>query len=134
MPLATISDCIDHRAARLFGHTELGPGFYQTYSAEGFGGSVDPPDLVPERFDEACELFRKRLTPNYQKMSRFVGLLAKALKSSNDDDKIVDVQNPRRHVPPPERDVLRTLKRRVAGVLGLNEADRERIEGCVQAF
>ena len=68
-------------------------------------------------------------------MSRFVGLLAKALKSSNDDDKIVDVAKALEGMyQTPERDVLRTLKRRVAGVLGLNEADRERIEGCVQAF
>ena len=134
-PLATISDCIDHRAARLFGHTKLGSGFYQTYSAEGFGGLVDPPELVPERFDEACELFRKRLTPNYQKMSRFVGLLAKALKSSNDDDKIVDVAKALEGMyQTPKRDVLRTLKRRVAGVLGSNEADQEGIERCVQAF
>ena len=134
-PLATISDCIDHRAARLFGQSKFGPGFYQTYSAEGFGGVVEPPDLVPERFNEACELFRIRLTPNFRKMSRFVGLLTKAIKSSNADDKIVDVAKALEGMyQTPQRDISRTLRWRVASVLGSNETDRERIEECVHAF
>ena len=133
--LATISGCVDQRAARLFGRTKHGPGFCQTYDAGDLGRLGEPASLRPQRFDEACELFRERRTPNYRRMSRFVGLLAKALERSTYDDQIVDAakalegmyRTPRRHR-------LRALKRKIAGLLGANEADRGRIKEHVQAF
>ena len=134
-PLATISDCVDRRAVRLFGQTRRGSGFYQKHGAGDLGHFGKPPSLRLDRFDEACELFRKRRTPNYRRMSRFIRLLAGALNRSTYEDQVVDVaralegmyQKPKRHG-------LRALKRRVAGYLGSNKAERERIKGIVQAF
>ena len=135
VPLATISDCIDQRAARLFGRKKHGPGFYQTYGAGDLRRLGEPASLRPKRFDEACELFRKRRTPNYQRMSRFVGLLAKALKRSTYDDQIVDVAKALEGMYRiPKQHGLRTLKRRIAGLLGTNDVDRDRIKERVQAF
>ncbi len=49
VPPATISDCVDQWAARLFGRMNHSPGFYQTYAAGDLGRLGKPPSVRPER-------------------------------------------------------------------------------------
>lgn len=135
VPMATISDCIDQRAARLFGRAKHGPGFYQTYGSGAPVHLLEQMELVPERFNEACVVFRNRKTLNYRKMSRFVGLLAKALKRSTYDDQILDVAIALEGMyEAPQRNIARELARRISSFLGSDLEDRERIKRSFRSF
>jgi len=135
VPLAAISHCVDERAARLFGQAKHGPGLYRAYSSEASGHLIEQIELVPERFNEACELFRSRRTRNYRKMSRFVGLLAKALKRSTYNDQILDVAIALEGMyEPPNHNIARELARRVSGFLGPGLEDQERIKEIIHSF
>ena len=59
LPLATISDCIDQSAARLFGVRRQDPGMYQKWAVDGFNEFTECPVLTPAALEEARVCFRE---------------------------------------------------------------------------
>ena len=92
--LAELSNCIDRSAGRLLGLERKGPGLYQSWSAQGFGGFEECPALAAVALVEAREGFGERKGERYDAMTPIIGRLAEALARSGRfgiDDKIVDV-------------------------------------------
>ena len=92
--LAELSNCIDRSAGRLLGRERHGPGFYQSWPAQGFDGFEVSPELAPEALAEAREAFANRKGERYDKMAPIVGRLAEALARSGQyaaEDKVLDL-------------------------------------------
>ena len=137
-PLATISSCIDRSAGRLMGQESHGPGFYQSWLAQGFDGFAECPVLRPEALQDAREAFENRESGRYERMAPFVGRLAQALGRHGRfavHDKIVDVSIALEGMYDlPKWKKLRKLENRVSGFLETDAEDRQRVRGSVRTF
>ncbi len=131
LPLATISNCIDGSAARLLGRGRPGPGVYQKWRADGIDGFAECPVLRPAALDEAREAFGNRQGAHYRRMAPFVERLSEALGRNGRvaiRDKVVDVAIALEGMYElPKWKKLRKLEKRVAGFLGTDADDRQRI-------
>ena len=131
LPLATISNCIDGSAARLFGRGRPGPGVHQKWRADGFDEFAECPVLRPAALDEAREAFGNRQGTRYRRIAPFVERLSEALGRDGRvaiRDKVVDVAIALEGMYDlPKRRKRRNLEKRVAGFLGTDADDRQRI-------
>ena len=131
LPLASLSDCIDRSAARLFGVDSKGPGMYQKWSANGLDGFDECPALRPAAFEEARGAFLDRESVRFQTMAPFVGRLAVALARDGRfaiNDKVVDVAIALEGMYElPRWNKLRRLEDRVSGFLGTVAGEGPRI-------
>lgn len=136
LPLATIPDCIDRSAARLLGWERPGPGMYQNWRADGFERFAECPMLRPAALDEAREAFGNRQGARYRRMAPFVVRLSEALGRIGRvaiRDQVVDVAIALEGMYElPKWKKLRKLEKRVAGFLGTDANDRQRIRESVR--
>ena len=136
LPLATIPDCIDRSAARLLGRERPGPGVYQKWRADGFEGFAECQMLRPAALDKAREAFGNRQGARYRRMAPFVERLSEALGRIGRvaiRDQVVDVAIALEGMYElPKWKKLRKLEKRVAGFLGTDADDRQRIRESVR--
>ena len=78
-PLAALSNRIDGSAGRLLGREKQSPGFYQSWSADGFSGFDKCPAISPDALAEAQEAFGNRGRTRYERMAPIVTRLSEAL-------------------------------------------------------
>ena len=134
--LASISDCIEHSAARLLGVGSRGPGMFQKWAADGFDGFSECPVLRPAAFEEAREAFGNRESARYRSMAPFLVRLAEALGRDGRfamHDKVVDVAIALEGMYElPRWKKLRKLEERAAGFLATNAEDRERVRESIR--
>ena len=120
--LAELSCCIDRSAGRLLGRERHGPGFYQSWAANGFDGFTECPALAPEALTEAEEAFGNRNSGRYVQLAPIVGRLAEALARVGPfaaHYKIVEVGIALESMYDlPQRNISRTLRNRVSRYLG----------------
>ena len=93
-PLAALSNRIDGSAGRLLGSEKHSPGFYQSWSAEGFSGFDECPVISPEALAGAQEAFRNRESTRYERMAPIVTRLSEALARNGRfavADRVLDV-------------------------------------------
>ena len=81
-PLATLSNRIDGSAGLLLGREGQSPGFYRSWTAEGFDGFDECPAMDPEALAEAQGAFRDRKSVRYTRMAPIVTRLSEALARS----------------------------------------------------
>ena len=136
LPLASLSDCIDRSAARLFGVNSKGPGMYQKWSADGLDGFAESPELRPAAFEEARVAFRDRESACFRTMAPIVGRLAVALARDGRfaiNDKVVDVAIALEGMYElPRWKKLRKLEDRVSGFLGTAAGEGPRVRENLQ--
>ena len=135
-PLATLSNRIDASAGRLLGRETQSPGFYQSWTAEGFSGFDECPSIRPEALAEAQEAFRSRESTRYERMAPIVTRLSEALGRNGRlavADRVVDVAMAleRMHVLD-ENKIGRKLRSRTARLLGTDAASETRISESVR--
>ena len=137
-PLAALSNRIDGSAGRLLGQETQSPGFYQSWSAEGFSGFDECPEIRPEALAEAREAFRCRDSARYQRMAPIVTRLSEALARNGRlalHDKIVDVSIALEGMYElPRRGVTSALEERVSGFLGTDDDGRSKLGNSAKAF
>jgi len=139
LPLATISDCIDRSAARLFGVGSQGPGMYQKWPAAGFDGFDECPVLSPAALDEARAAFRNRDSARFVRYAPMVGRLAEALGRYgrfSDEVRTVDVAIALEAMYElPKWRKSQRLASRASGFLGTGADDRKRVhEGALRFY
>ena len=139
LPLATISDCVDLSAARLFGVGSRGPGMYQNWPAAGFDGFDKCPGLSPAALHEAREAFRNRESTRFVRFAPMVGRLAEALGRYgrfSDDVRTVDVAIALEAMYElPKWRKSQRLANRASGFLGTGADDRKRVrEGAFRFY
>ena len=139
LPLATISDCIDQSAARLFGVGSRGSGMYQKWAADGLDGFDECPVLSPTALDEAREAFRNRETARFENLAPMVSRLAEALGRHgrfSDEVRTVDVAIALEAMYElPKWRKSQRLANRAAGFLGTCAEDRKRVrEGALRFY
>ena len=138
LPLATISDCIDRAAARLFGVGRQDPGMYRKWAADGFDGLAECPVLRPAALEEARYAFGNRQSVCYQRMAPFVMRLAEALGRDGRfamRDKVVDVAIALEGMfELPKWEKLRKLEKRVSGFLGTDADDKQRVRENIRTL
>ena len=131
-PVAALSNRIDGSAGRLLGRETQSPGFYQSWSADGFSGFDECPAISPEALAEAQEAFRNRESVRYARMVPVVGRLAEALGRSGRfalGDGILDVAIAlERMYVLDERDIGRKLRNRAARFLETDPVGQESIK------
>ena len=135
-PLAALSNRIDGSAGRLLGRETQSPGFYQSWTAEGFSGFDECPSIRPEALAEAQEAFRSRESTRYERMAPIVTRLSEALGRNGRlavADRVVDVAMAleRMHVLD-ENKIGRKLRSRTARLLGTDAASEQRISESVK--
>ena len=137
-PLAALSNRIDGSAGRLLGRETQSPGFYQSWSADGFSGFDESPAISPDAWAEALEAFRGRESARYARMAPIVTRLSEALARNGRfalHDKIVDVSIALEGMYDlPKWGVTRALEERVSGFLASESESRERIGKSARAF
>ena len=135
-PLATLSNRIDGSAGRLLGRETQSPGFYQSWTAEGFSGFDECPSIRPEALAEAQEAFRSRESTRYERMAPIVTRLSEALSRSGrfaNGDRVLDVAMAlERMYVLDENNIGRKLRSRTARLLGTDAASEKRIRDNVQ--
>ena len=138
LPLAAISDCIDHSAAQILGVGSRGPGIYQKWAADGFDGFPECPVLRPAALDEARRAFGTRESARFRCMAPFVVRLAEALGRYGrfaDEVRTVDVAIALEGMYElPKRKKSRRLANRASGFLGTDAEDRQRVRDSVLRF
>ena len=131
-PLAALSSRIDGSAGRLLGRETQSPGFYQSWSADGFSGFDECPALRAEAFEEAREAFGNRESVRYARMVPVVGRLAEALGRDGRfafGDGILDVAIAlERMYVLDEWNIGRKLRNRAAQFLETDPVSKERIK------
>ena len=131
-PLAALSNRIDGSAGRLLGRETQSPGFYQSWSVEGFSGFDEFPALRAEAFEEAREAFGNRESVRYAMMVPVVGRLAEALGRDGRfafGDGILDVAIAlERMYVLDEGNIGRKLRNRAARFLETDAVSQERIK------
>ena len=135
-PLSALSNRIDGSAGRLLGREKQSPGFYQSWSAEGFSGFDECPAMRPKALAEAHEAFRCRETARYQRMAPIVTRLSEALARNGRfavADRVQDVAMAlERMYVPDENNIGRKLRNRTARFLGTDAASEQRIKDDVR--
>ena len=135
-PLAALSNRIDGSAGRLLGREKQSPGFYQSWSAEGFSGFDECPAINPDALAEAQEAFGNRKSTCYGRMAPIITRLSKALSRNGRfavADRVQDVAMAleRMHVPD-ENNIGRKLRNRTARLLGTDAASEQSIKDKVK--
>lgn len=135
-PLAALSNRIDGSAGRLLGGEEQSPGFYQSWSADGFSGFDQCPEIRAAELAEAQEAFRNRGSTRYERMAPIVTRLSEALSRSGrfaTADRVQDVAMAlERMYVLDENNIGRKLRGRTARLLGTDAASEERIRDDVK--
>ena len=130
-PLAALSNRIDGSAGRLLGRETQSPGFYQSWSAEGFSGFDECPKISPAALAEAQEAFRCRESVRRQRMAPIVTRLSEALARNGRfaaGDRVQDVAMAlERMYVLDEGNIGRKLRNRTARLLGTDAASEKRI-------
>ena len=136
MPLAMLSNRIDVSAGRLLGREKQSPGFYQSWTAQGFSGFDECPALRSEGFEEAQEALRVRESKRYTRMAPIVTRLSEALVRNGRfavADRILDVAMAlERMYVLDEGKIGRKLRNRTARFLGTDAASEKRINDNVK--
>ncbi len=135
-PLATLTNRIDDSAGRLLGRRTQSPGIYQSWTAEGFSGFDECPEINPKALAEAKEAFRCRESARYERMAPIVTRLSEALSRTGrfaTADRVQDVAMAleRMHVPD-EGNYGRKLRNRTARFLASDAASEQRIKEAVK--
>ena len=139
-PLAALSDRIDGSAGRLLGREKQSPGIYQSWSAEGFSGFDECPEIDPKALADALEAFHGRESARYARMAPIVTRLSEALSRNGRlalQDKIVGVSIALEGMYDlPKWGVTRALEERVSGFLASESESesREQIGKSARAF
>ena len=135
-PLAALSNRIDGSAGRLLGRETQSLGFYQSWSAEGFSGFDECPEISPAALAEAQEAFRCRESARYQRMAPIVTRLSEALARNGRfavADRIQDVAMVlERMYVLDENKIARKLRYRTARHLGTDAASEKKISDGVK--
>ena len=135
-PLAALSNRIDGSAGRLLGWEKQSPGFYQSWSAEGFSGFDECPAISLDALAEALEAFRARKSARYERMAPIVTRLSEAFARNGRfaaGDRILDVAMAlERMYVLDENNIGRKLRSRTARLLGTDAASQKRISEQVQ--
>ena len=135
-PLATLSNRIDGSAGRLLGRENQSPGFYRSWSAEGFSGFDECPAISPAALAEAQEAFRCRESARYARMAPIVTRLSEALARNGRfavADRLLDVAMAlERMYVLDEGNIGRKLRNRTARLLGTDAASEKRINDDVK--
>ena len=135
-PLAALSNRIDGSAGRLLGRETQSPGFYQRWSADGFSGFDECPEISPAALAEAQEAFRGRKRARYQRMAPIVTRLSEALARNGRfavADRVQDVAMAlERMYVLDEGNIGRKLRNRTARFLGTDAASEKRISDNVK--
>ncbi len=130
-PLAALSNRIDASAGRLFGREMQSPGFYRSWSAEGFGSFDGYPPINPAALAEAQQAFRYRDSARYEMMAPIVTRLSEALARNGPfatADRVQDVAMAlERMYVADESKIGRKLRNRAARLLGTDAASENRI-------
>ena len=135
-PLAALSNRIDGSAGRLLGRETQSPGFYQSWSADGFSGFDECPAISPEALAEAQEAFGNRESTRYARMAPIVARLSEALARDGRfavADRILDIAMAlERMYVLDENNIGRKLRNRTARLLGTDAASEQRIKDDVR--
>ena len=135
-PLATLSNRVDGSAGRLLGREKQSPGFYQSWSAEGFSGFDECPEIRPAALAEAQEAFRNRESMRYARMAPIVTRLSEALARNGRfalADRVLDVAMAlERMYVLDEGNIGRKLRNRTARLLGTDAASEKGINDDVK--
>lgn len=135
-PLAALSNRIDGSAGRLLGREEQSPGFYQSWSADGFSGFDECPEMTAAALAQALEAFRGRESARYERMAPIVTRLSEALSRSGrfaTADRVQDVAMAlERMYVLDENNIGRKLRGRTARLLGTDAASEKRIRDDVK--
>ena len=136
---AELSNCTDRGAGRLLGLERRGPGFFQSWTADGFDGLADRPRLAREALAEAREAFENRTSGQYEAMAPIVGRLAEALARGGrfaGDDMILDVAIALERMYQLEGgEITHKMRTRVAWYLGTDAASRLRyMKGAKEVY
>ena len=135
-PLATLSNRIGGSAGRLLGRETQSPGFYQSWSAEGFSGFDVCPEISPAALAEAQEAFGCRGSARYERMGPIVTRLSEALARNGRlavADRVLDVAMAlERMYVLDEGNIGRKLRNRTARLLGTDAASEKRIRDNVR--
>ena len=135
-PLATLSNRIDGSAGPLLGRETQSPGFYQSWTAEGFSGFDQCPAIDPAALSEAQEAFRSRESTRYERMAPIVTRLSEALSRNGrfaNGDRVLDVAMAlKRMYVLDENKIGRKLRSRTARLLGTDTASEQKIGENVQ--
>ncbi len=130
-PLAALSNRIDGSAWRLLGREKQSPGIYQSWSAEGFSGFDECPEIDPKALAEALEAFHGRESARYKRMAPIVTRLSEALARNGrfaTADRVQDVAMAlERMYVLDENNIGRKLRGRTARLLGTDAASQKRI-------
>ena len=135
-PLAALSNRIDGSAGRLLGRETQSPGFYQKWSADGFSGFDERPEISAAALAEAQEAFRGRKSARFERMAPIVTRLSEALARNGRFavvDRVQDVAMAlERMYVPDENNIGRKLRNRTARLLGTDAASEQRIKDKVK--
>lgn len=135
-PLAALSNRIDGSAGRLLGQEMRSPGIYQQWSAEGFSGFDEYPEIDAVALAEAQEAFRGRKSARYARMAPIVTRLSEALARAGRfavADRVQDVAMAlERMYVLDENNIGRKLRNRTARLLGTDAASEQRIKDNVK--
>ena len=135
-PLAALSNRIDGSAGRLLGREMQSPGIYQKWSAEGFSGFDEYPEIDAAALAEAQQAFRGRKSARYERMAPIVTRLSEALARNGRfavADRVQDVAMAlERMYVLDENKISRKLRYRTAQLLGTDAASEKRIRDEVQ--
>ena len=131
-----MSDRIDGSAGRLLGRETQSPGIYQSWSAEGFSGFDECPEIDPKALAEALEAFHGRESAGYERMAPIVTRLSEALARNGrfaTADRVQDVAMAlERMYVLNENNIGRKLRGRTARLLGTDAASEKRIRDDVK--
>ena len=135
-PLAALSNRIDGSAGRLLGRETQSPGFYQSWSAEGFSRFDDCRAISPKALAEAQEAFGNRESTRYAQMAPIVTRLSEALARDGRfavADRILDIAMAlERMYVLDENNIGRKLRNRTAWLLRTDAASEQRIKDGVR--
>ncbi len=135
-PLAALSNRIDGSAGRLLASEQQSLGFYQSWSAEGFSGFDECPEISPEALAEAQKAFRNRESTRYERMAPIVARLSEALARDGRfavADRVLDVGMAlKRMYVLDEGNIGRKLRNRAGRYLASDGPGQESVKESVQ--
>ncbi len=135
-PLATLSNRIDGSAGRLLGRGTQSPGIYQSWTAEGFSGFDECPEIDPKALAEALEAFHGRKSARFERMAPIVTRLSEALARNGrfaTADRVQDVAMAlERMYVPDEGNYGRKLRNRTARFLASDAASEQGMREAVR--
>ena len=136
--LGTFEGCVERSACRLLGGVVRSGLFVRFRSARAFNGFELCPEPVPERVAEATEALAHRSSDQFCKLEPALVWLSEALVEDGTfapEVRFVHVAKALERVYDlPSRRPSETLQNRVAGYLGTNPEDRERLKNDSKEF